>query len=118
MSGTYGDPRGVGVSYERGTPVMHLIKMLEPPRGSSWHLCTQFACISKEPTQNLDWPRDLTEILRGLTEISTNTSLGGGSGGQMMLKGHLPRVIHHRVYFDIRRKSFEEPNRNLDGTQA
>jgi len=33
-----------------------------------------------------------------------STSLGGVPREQKMLKGHLPRVVYHLVYFSIRRK--------------
>ena len=39
--------------------------------------------------------------------IDSGTSLGGVSREQKMLKGHLPRVIYHQLYFNIRRLQAE-----------
>ena len=42
--------------------------------------------------------------LSGFDRLRVGWLLGGVPREQKMLKGHLPRVIYHRVYSNIRRK--------------
>jgi hypothetical protein len=64
--------------------------------GQAFHTWIIAVIVKQHPVQigRIDGP---TEYL------STRTSLGGVPREQKMLKGHLPRVICHRVYSNIRR---------------
>jgi len=73
--------RGGGGSYERGTPVM-----VEEALEAGWFHARPFGGQSNV-------------ILPGFFS-------GGVPREQKRLKGHLPRVIYHQVYFSIRRETW------------
>ena len=60
-------------------------------------ICARLGAVMPKVNFNTGSQRDRWTCL--------DVNLGGALREQKMLKGHLPRFIYHRVYFNIRRQN-------------
>jgi len=85
----------------------HRLRTTAPP---SAPLSSEYStCKTVQPWLSDESPQTLSQCclfaLKRPADLSSHLLLGAVPREQKMLKGHLPRVIYHRIYSNIRRKT-------------